>query len=809
MRARPALPEPRLSPPAPDGSAAPPAGGLTEAEAQERLAADGPRGELPTSRSYKSIVRANTLTLFNLILATFLILILAAGRPADALFAAVLVANTAIGIVQEVRAKRTLDRLALLVAPHARVVRDGVSRTVAADEVVEGDLIEVNAGDQVVADGTVARAVGLTMDESPLTGESRPVGRGVGSSVLSGSFVIEGGGAFWAENVGAASYAATVTGVAREYRYRRSPLEHQINRLLQVMVVAMVVLGAAFVWVLVRRDVGFRPAAATATAGIVTLVPEGLVLLMSLTFAVAAVRLARRGMLVQALNAVEVLANVDTVCLDKTGTITDGRLDLHEVVPAGARPEDDVLRLLRSYAASAVTRTDTLEAIAAGLPGTPAPVDGEVPFSSRWKWSALRLAGEPRPLVLGAPDVLMPGAAPEIVAASEAEGRRALVFGTGADALPEPAPGAVPAGFQLLATVILEERLRPDASATLDYLRSQGVAIKVLSGDSPATVAAVAARAGVREPGRAVPGSELPDDPAALVALARSRTVFARLTPEQKRRLVEALAGAGRSVAMIGDGVNDVPAMKASRLAIAFGAGSQLAKSVSDAVLVSDEFAVLPGAVAQGRRIIANVQRVARLFVTKSVFAACVIATFGLATASFPLLPRHLSLAAAFTVGVPGFVIALLPGEAPTEQGSFVRRVARFSLPAGGVMAAAVMAGYLTDRQLRGRSVVDARTVAVTVMVAVGLYILLVLDRTRMRTSRPYAAAIWVLVALLGVGYLAVLTSPDARDFFALSSPGFVDWLVIAGAVALAVQVMVRVGMSPLPPRRQGSGETS
>jgi cation-transporting P-type ATPase E len=784
----------------PLSSTAPADSGLTEAEARRRLEALGPRGELPTSRSYASIVRANTLTLFNLILATFLVVILAAGRPADALFAGVLVGNTAIGIIQEVRAKRTLDRLALLVAPHARVVRDGATRPVGADEVVSGDLVTLQPGDQVVADGTVARSVGLMLDESPLTGESHAVERAEGAALLSGSFVVEGAGSYLVERAGEASYAASLTGIAREYRHRRSPLELQIDRLLRVMVAGMAVLGSAFVWVLIRNDLPFREAAATATAGIVTLVPEGLVLLTSLTFAVAAVRLARRGMLVQALNAVEVLANVDTVCLDKTGTLTDGRLVLERVVAAPGRDSSEVEARLASYAASAVTRTDTLDAVAAGLPGTAARADAEVPFSSRWKWSAIALGGDAAPLVLGAPDVLAPGADETGVLAEE--GRRTLVFGICRAPLPDPAPGVVPDGFELLGTVVLEERMRHDAVATVEFLRGQGVAIKVLSGDAPATVAAVAERAGISAGPGPVSGSDgLPEDPEALAALAEERTVYGRLTPEDKRRLVEALSKSGRVVAMIGDGVNDVPAMKSSRLAIAFGGGSQLAKSVSDAVLVTDEFAVLPRAVAQGRRIIANVQRVARLFVTKSVFAACVIATFGLATASFPLLPRHLSLAAVFTVGVPGFVFALMPGESKREEESFLRRVARFSIPAGVVMAGAVMLAYLTDHELRGRSEVDARTVAVTVMVAVGLYILLVLDRERMQTSRAYAITVSVMVGALAVGYLAVLASPSLRDFFALSRLGFVDWLVVAGVVALAIQVLGRIGMSPIPRR--------
>ena len=375
--------------------------GLTNAEARRRLEAEPPRAPASTSRSYASIVRSNTLTLFNLILGSFWVVINAAGRPADGLFGLVLVANTGIGIMQDVRAKRALDRLALLVAPHARVVRDGTESVIPAAEVVDGDVVALRPGDQVVADGAVVESSSLELDESQLSGESRAVPKQVGDELLSGSFCVEGGGRYLVNRTGAESYASQVVGEAREFRYRRSPLEDQINRLLLATTAVMVPLGVAFIWVLIDHHLRFRAAAATATAGIVTLVPEGLVLLMSLTFAVAAVRLSSRGMLVQSFNSVESLANVDTVCLDKTGTLTDGTLALHGVTPLGATEPAAAERLIGDYAASASSRNDTLDAIAAALPGTARPVRSEVPFSSRWKWSACRLEGDDATLVHG------------------------------------------------------------------------------------------------------------------------------------------------------------------------------------------------------------------------------------------------------------------------------------------------------------------------------------------------------------------------------------------------------------------------
>jgi magnesium-transporting ATPase (P-type) len=776
---------------------APPAAaaGLSGQEAARRLALRGDDPPPPTSRSVASIVRSNTLTLFNMILAAFLVLILVSGQYADGLFAGVLVANASIGIIQELRAKRVLDRAALLVQPRARVVRDGDERLVHMGELVEGDLVSLRSGDQVVADGEVARSVGMMLDESPLTGESLPVARGPGEQVLSGSFCVEGSGGYLVTHTGPDSYAWRLLGTAREDTTQRSPLELQINRLLRLMVAVMVPLGAALIWTLERRDTPFREAAATATAGIVTLIPEGLVLLMSLTFAVAAVRLSRRGMLVQYMNAVESLANVDTVCLDKTGTLTDGDLQLRELVALGATGQDDLRVLVSAYAAGAGSRNATLDAIAAGLPADPWQPRGEVPFSSRWKWSGLQR--DDGWLVLGAPDVLLGSQPVAAMAEHELAGRRVLVFGRATADIDAQADHLQPPAIDPLGLVVLEERLRGDAADTIAFLYRQGVEVKVMSGDSPATVTAVAERAGVRVGERAWQGSDLPADAAQLAEVARQSSVFARLTPEHKRQLIAALTGHGAYVAMIGDGVNDVPAMKGARLAVALGSGTQLAKSVADSVLVADRFGAIPDAVSEGRRIIGNVQRVAKLFVAKSVFAAFVIATFGLWTGEFPLLPRHLSLAATFTVGVPGFLLALGPGGGLPEPGDFLWRVMRFSLPAGAVMGAATLAAYLAVADVRGHHGVEGRTAAVTVFIAVGLYLLLVLDAERMQASRRYAATVVVMAASLGGSFLAMLGSASLRNFFALTVPGLWAVIVIASTSVAALWLLGRLGLSP------------
>jgi cation-transporting ATPase E len=647
----------------------------------------------------------------------------------------------------------------------------------------------------VVADGDVSRSVGLMLDESPLTGESLPVARAEGERVLSGSFCVEGSGGYVVTGTGPDSYAWQLLGTAREDTAQRSPLEQQVNQLLRLLVAVMVPLGAALVWTLAARDTPFREAVATATAGIVTMIPEGLVLLMSLTFAVGAVRLSRKGMLVQYMNAIESLANDDTVCLDKTGTLTDGNLVLFAVDPLGGAAEEDVRSLVSGYAASAEARNSTLDAVAAGLPGAATASLEEVPFSSRWKWSGIRR--EDGWLVLGAPDVLLAGRLPAEVSGHEQEGRRVLAFGRAEQVVSPADGGGGTPRIEPLALVVLEERLRDDAADTIAFLYRQDVDVKVMSGDSPATVAAVAARAGVRVAGTPRQGSDLPEDPAALADVAREATVFARLTPDNKRALIAALTGHGAYVAMIGDGVNDVPAMKGARLAVALGSGTQLAKSVADSVLVADRFGAIPDAVGEGRKIINNVQRVAKLFVTKSVFAAFVIATFGLWTAEFPLLPRHLSLAATFTVGVPGFLLALGPGGSTTEEGSFLRRVLRFALPAGAVLGAATLAAYLAVANGPGDDQLEGRTAAVTVFVFVGLYLLVVLEAERMQASRRYAAEVVALAACLGGGFLAMLGSETLREFFALAAPNLWSVVVIVAVSVAAAWLLGRLGLSP------------
>jgi len=750
--------------------------GLTQQEAERKLAAQ-PHAPPGSSRSYKSIVVANVFTVFNLILLAAGVLTLSFGEVQDALFLAILIGNAGIGIAQEVRAKLTLDRLAALVAPIATVVRDGKRRQVGVDEVVEGDVVLIEAGDQVVADGTLRRSDALAVDESNLTGESEPVARSAGEEVRSGSFAVEGAGAYDVTAVGPRSHAAKVTGEAREFRHPHSPLERSINRLLFILVGILVPLGVALGWALYRRHTSIHDAVPTTVAAVVTLVPEGLILLTSLTYAVAGVRMARRGVLTQQLNAIESLASVDTICLDKTGTLTDARLQVERLVPATGVDEGELAHELGRYAASAPAANATLRAIADHCAGVPEDPRATVPFSSRRRWSGLTFGTTT--YVLGAPELFPPGNLQTRAEHEARAGRRVVAFGV-ADG--DVDAETTPVISEPLGLVVLGERLRADARETVEFFKSQGVRIAVISGDRPETVAAVAADAGI-DVGVPIDGRELPRDASSLRRLLSENSVIGRISPEDKKRVVEALAADGRYVAMVGDGVNDVPALKAARLAIAQGNGSQMARAVSDLVLVRGDFSSVPALVAEGRKVLRNLQRVAKLFVAKSAFATFLVLSIGLTPQAYPLLPRHLTLAALLTIGIPAFFLALGPSEGRFRSEGFLFDVARFAVPAGTAAGLGVLASFVFARNVGRLPLAEARTIATTVLVLVGLYLILALEGT----SRTRAAAVGALSAAMLALYLVVVALPGTRDFFALTVPGAGGaFLALAGA-ALAV----------------------
>ncbi len=688
----------------------------------------------------------------------------------DALFLGILVSNIAIGSVQEIRSKRALDRLAALVAPDAVVVRDGADRRVPVDKVVRGDLVRLSAGDQVIADGTLTAAEGLALDESNLTGESELAVRDAGEPVWSGSFAVEGSGLFEATAVGADSRAERLTATARAFRHPRSPLERANDRLLLWLVALSIPLVIGLTASVFAHPEKTFARVQALTAGIVNLVPEGLILLISVTAAVSAFKIAQRGVLAQQLNAIESLASVDVVCTDKTGTLTEPTLRVVGLVPAADTDEADLARELARYAASSPSRNLTLQAIADAGPADVAPerVVAQVPFSSRRRWSGLDLGDER--LIFGAPERFADADAALAARAREEAGAGRRVLALGRSDSPLPRDGSQPMfpdDVRAIGLVVLAERLRPNAAETVAFFTAQGIALKVLSGDAPATVGAIARDAGIPGSAPALDGEALPADPAALRDAVLSAPAVGRISPEGKRAVVAALAGAGRYVAMVGDGVNDVPALKEARLAIAQGSGTQMARSVADVVLVRDDFAAVPGMVAEGRQILRNIERVARLFITKAVFTAVVGLAVAIPTGTFPLLPRQFTIASTVTIGIPAFLLALAPSSGPWRPERFLQSVAHFAIPAGLAIGIGIVVGYLLARYGFGLDLTRSRTVATGIVVVCGLAVVMRLE-TEGGRRRLAVAGLCMLMALL---FALALIIPFLRHFYELSTP--------------------------------------
>ncbi len=776
--------------------------GLTADEAAQILREHPPRERPRGSRSFADIIWSNTFTLFNLILIVLLVPLALFGLWGDMLFGGVLIANMAIGIVQETRAKRALDRLALLVAPHGRVLRDGEPMTLAIPEIVVGDVVLLEPGEQVVADGDLVRATVLGLDESVLTGEADAVTRREGDPVLSGSFCVAGSGAYRVTAVGADSFAERLAAEAKGTRTQPSPLQLDINRILLIIVVVTVPLAILIIASTTWLDVGgAADSVQRVTAALVPLVPEGLVLLASLTFAVAAVRLARLGTLAQQLNAIESLASVDTVCVDKTGTLTENRLDVAGVLPAPGRSDDDVRRAAGLLAASAASRNSTTEAILAAMPTDAATPLAEVPFDSSRKWSGVTMEGTGT-IVLGAPEILErigvqvpPGLATGI-AAAQADRRRVLLVATGEQPLDgdQPGLGHLPP-CTATGAVLLEEALRPDARDTVQFLQAEGVQVKVISGDSVGTVQAVAMACGVTGSETAIQGHDLPDDPVALREIVTHTAVFGRITPEQKRALVQAMTANGRYVAMIGDGVNDVLALKDARLAVAMGNGSQMAKGVADLVLLTNAFATLPKAIDAGRQIIRNTHRVAKLFITKSVYSAIILLAFALLPVAFPFLPRQLSVTSSLTIGIPAFFLALAKSDGPVHRDGFMRSLGAFAVPAGIIVAGAITAAYLFARSPLDATLQEARTASVLTATLLGLVVVVELERGVER--RPVRRWVWMMVGAFAVLLTVGLQVPFLRHFFQVGIPTASQWALIGGVVAVGILALLAVRRIP------------
>lgn len=753
--------------------------GLTPTEVHARVRA----GQVNTvvdrpSRTTGEIVRANVVTRFNILLgALLLVTLIVLRQPRDALFGIVLITNSAIGIIQELRAKRTLDRLEVVAAPKVRLVRSGKVSEHAIDQVVVDDLIDLRSGDQLVVDGVIVESNGLEIDESLITGEADPVRKRPDDACLSGSFVAAGSGRYRATRVGENAYAAQLARAAKRFTLVRSELRDGIDRILGIVSWVVVPIGALLVWSQMRGGGTFIEGLGGAVAAGVAMVPQGLVLLASIAFAVGVIRLGRRNVLVQELPAIEGLARVDTVCFDKTGTLTEGRLSVKEVI---ALTDVDPIPALAAIAAAEPHPNATMAAVAASFPDGPGwGIQVAVPFSSVRKWSGVTFFGDGT-WVIGAPDVIAPRdqRSREIVADVSADGSRVLLLATSAAPLDDR---LLPPDVEPVAVVVLSDQIRMDAEETLGYFAEQGVTVKVISGDHPDTVAAVAGRVGLVG-ALIVDARQLPEDYEQLADLMETATVFGRVTPQQKSAMVRALQSRGHVVAMTGDGVNDVLALKDSDIGIAIGSGAPASRAVAQLVLIDGQFERLPEIVGEGRRVTGNIERVANLFITSTVYALGLSLAIVLSTLPFPFLPRHLTLVGSLTVGIPSFFLALAPSRRKARRG-FVARVLKFAIPVGAVATIATFAGYwLADVELS--SIEESRTTATLILAAIGLFALGIV-------SRPLVPWKKGLIGTMSALLVMSMALPALHEFFALDLPRAVVLLSAVGIVAITGLAMV------------------
>ncbi|MDY5589893.1 MAG: HAD-IC family P-type ATPase, partial [Arcanobacterium sp.] len=776
--------------------------GLSTAEVRERVER-GDVNTLPprTGKTVAEIIRTNVFTRINAILGVLLAFVITTGSWINCAFGLLIVVNSAIGIIQELRAKHTLDSLSVIGEEHPSVVRDGQIVELPQDQIVLDDVISLGSGRQIVVDGEVIHSEQLAVNESLLTGEADAVHKQPGSRVLSGSFVAAGSGFYRVTAVGADSYAAQLTAQASKYTLNKSQLQAAIDRILVVITWILVPVAVTSVISQIAHGMAtYRTTVLAITGALVPMVPEGLVLITSTAFALGVIRLGKHRCLVQELPAIEGLARVDTVCADKTGTLTEGTMEFSSLIPlsnsdtgkAEAKTENTIENLapaqevLAQFVAADPDRNATAEAVFQALPQPTElwKVTARQPFSSATKWAGISCA-EHGTWLFGAPDVLSPAhsTASAQAAQLEAQGLRVLLLAY-TPRLPQPHEDLGAIGVTPYALVVLAQKVRPDAHAALDYFRSQDVALKVISGDNPTSVAAVTAQLGVTDDAaldaRSLDGATPEDFAAAL----EEHTVFGRVRPDQKQAMVKALQRNGHTVAMTGDGVNDVLALKDADIGVAMGTGSSAARAVAKIVLLDNRFATLPLVVGEGRRVIGNIERVANLFLTKTTYSALLAVLVLIAQLPFPFQPIHVTITGWFTIGLPAFLLSLPPNNARARTG-FTRRVLGFAIPSGAIVAISSFLTYLlTCKDGVTPEHTPQSTAALLALIIPSVWVLACV-------ARPWNA--WKIALFLTplLGYGLIFTLPITQQLFMLDSSNLTMMLtgaVIGTVAAVAVE---------------------
>lgn len=771
--------------------------GLTTAEA-EKQAAEGFANRMTASgeKTIPQILYSHVFTLFNLLNIALGVCLLLVGSYRNMLFLLVIIANIFIGAMQEYRAQKTISRLKLLNAPSVHVLRDGEENTVSPDQAVRGDLVILRGGDQVVADAVVIDGSGASM-ESLLTGESNPVHKQVNSWLYSGSYIVEGRMTAQLVHVGDESYVGRLTAEAKKDARPESRLMADLNRLIRFDSMILVPLGILlFLKQFLLNHIPVTEAVPSSVAAMIGMIPEGLILLTSVAMAVGVIKLGRRQTLVQELSGIETLARADVLCLDKTGTVTTGNMELEEIVgieKSREETEKGISRLLGVFDESSGTLNALREKVA---PGTEKP-RAVLPFSSARKKSAATFY-DGTALILGAPEFVLGDAyTPELRARVEsyaADGKRVVVLAEGQGLVTED---SVPPIRKVCGLCVFADQLRPAVDRTLRYFREQDVDVRIISGDNPLTVSMIAKRAGIPTWDRFVDMSTLKTEEE-IDQACDLYSIFGRVTPEQKKALVLALKRKGHNVAMTGDGVNDIPALKTADCSIAIAGGADAAKNAAQLTLLSSDFSVLPEIVLEGRRVINNITRAASLFLTKTIFSFLLSVLMLLLPAVYPFQPIQLTLISSLMIGFPGFILALEPSE-ERIKGEFLRTVLLRALP-GGVAATVCAALSMAMAPIFGWPSELCSTLAT---LSAGAVCWIVLFRTCLPLNRIRIILLCVVAAAFVLAYLVL----GSRFFFlvplTVPSVGVLAGLALLGGliILLCSRLIARREAAPAAPK--------
>ncbi|MFM7151769.1 MAG: cation-translocating P-type ATPase [Gemmataceae bacterium] len=758
---------------------------------------------------YGEIIQRNVFTLFNaMVVPAAVVLLMLRDFRAGFAVSGMAVINTVLGLGQEIRAKRKLDQLTLLAEQTVQVLRDGQEMDVPAGEIVQDDILRLHPGDPIVADGTILRSQYLEVDEALLTGESDPVSRKEGDPVLSGSFCVTGDGYYRAEKVGANSFVQRTTTEARNYRYTASPLQSEVNRLIRWLTIIAVGLCLAYIGLyFVRGGFGIDELVRMIAATITSMVPQGLVLMATLALLIGAMAMTRRGAVVNRLSAVEAMAGIDTLCMDKTGTLTTNLLQVAEIRLLNADESNSQAReKLALFAWNSQDRNSkTLSSIQAFLPEIEADLLDQIPFKSQNRFSAVRLGQKQDEIVLflGAMEVLRE----HLTDSEKAEriwkemlpsGWRLLLLAEADPSCPQPFPKNAPHGLNLrpLAMVALSDELRPQASQVLELLAQQGITFKILSGDNPDTVRATISPLGQKsrhpalhqlQSAEVVSGAEL--EAASNPGDRITRTsIFGRVSPWQKVQIVRHLMGMGLKVAMIGDGVNDILPIKNATLGVAMGAGSRASKTVAGVVLQNNDFSLLPSLLDEGRIILRNLLRSGKLFLNKNVYTLIlIVGAIGLFSLPFPFAPQQVTLLNFLTIGIPALLITLDRSTAPAQKRGFLHEVGLFALSTGAITGLATLGLMVYCTRMKGEETEMMRTTILSALILQGWV-------TLFRTLRKRDVSSWWFTWLVPGGmlvFLAIMYIPLFAHFFELMPLELSRWALILAVSGTASAILL------------------